>query len=229
MNESKFYQRSKQEIKMFKQLKLVIGVALTAALVACGGGGGEDSDNSGVSVNTPLKKYEGTYYVCIRQTKEIATYSSIGADKLSVSFSSEFYSGEECSGELRASYDWGVVALMTYRDTISETLPAVTIFPVSATVDRVSIVSIPFTATLTGSSVLDYCPHFVWIGQHYIPMLLKECSGIVRQQDPGYASLYLTADNQYFVQTLYLNSGAGYPIFSRDSTFSLGSLVKRDM
>jgi hypothetical protein len=213
---------------MFKQLKLVASLAITATLAACGGGGGEDSDNSSVSVNNPLKKYEGTWYVCHRQTKEIATYSSTGDDKLSVSFSSEFYSGEECSGELRASYDWGAVALMTYRDTISETLPAVTIFPVSATVDRVSIVSIPFTATLTGSSVLDYCRHFHWIKQ-YIPMLLKECSGIVRQQDPGYASLYLTADNQYFVQTLYLNSGAGYPIFSRDSTFSLGSLVKRDM
>ena len=211
---------------MFKQLKLMAGLAIAATLVACGGGG--ESDSSSVSVNNPLKKYEGTWYVCIYQTKEIATYSSTGDDKLSVSFSSEFYSGEECSGELRASYDWGVVALMTYRDTISDTLPAVTIFPVSATVDRVSIVSIPFTATLTGSSVLDYCPHFHWIGQ-YIPMLLKECSGIVRQQDPGYASFYLTADNQYFVQTWYLNRAGGYPIFSRDSTFSLGSLVKRDM
>ena len=60
---------------MFKQFKLVASLAITAMLAACGCGGGEDSDNSSVSVNNSLKNMRGpTTFVIIKQRKSLPTH-----------------------------------------------------------------------------------------------------------------------------------------------------------
>jgi len=213
---------------MFKQLKLVASLAITATLMACGGGG--DSGASGaasVSVNNPLKKYEGTYYVCDANEKDTVAFSATGADGLNVSFSAEIYSGANCSGSIIGSYKWNAPALITYKDTTSATLPPATVFPFSATVDRVTLLTSLSTATLTGSGVKDNCVSYSYINNG-ITSTGKDCFELVLQQSTDSGGLYLTADNQYLVQ-LSLQNGvlATDQILSRSSTFNLASLVKR--
>ena len=123
---------------MFKQLKLMAGLAITATLVACGGGGdsGSSSSGSSVSVNNPLKKYEGTWYFCDGTEKIIYSISTTGTDGLHLNYSQEFYEYSNCYGQLFATYKWDAPQLITYKDTTSATLPPATIFPFSDTVDR---------------------------------------------------------------------------------------------
>ena len=213
---------------MFKQLKLMAGLAITATLVACGGGGDSGGSSGGsVSVNNPLKKYEGTYYVCDRNVKDIVTLSATGADGLSVIFSSEVYSGANCSGNILGSYKWNAPALITYKDATSATLPPATVFPFSATVDRVSLVTSPSTATLTGSGVKDNCVNYSYVFNG-TTTTGKNCFELVLTQSTSSGALYLTADNQYLVQ-LSLQNGVleTDQILSRSSTFNLTSLVQR--
>jgi hypothetical protein len=213
---------------MIKQFRLAAGLATIATLVACGGGG--DSGASGaasVSVNNPLKKYEGTYYVCDANEKDIVTFSATGADGLNVSFSAEVYSGANCSGSILGSYKWNAPALITYKDTTTATLPPATVFPFSATVDRVTLLTSPSTATLTGSGVKDNCVSYSYVSNG-TTTTGKSCFELALQASTSTGALYLTADNQYLVQ-LSLQNGVltTDQILSRSSTFNLASLVKR--
>ena len=213
---------------MFKQFKLVAGLATIATLVGCGGGGDSGASGSAsVSVNNPLKKYEGTYYVCDANEKNTVVFSATGADGLNVSFSAEVYSGANCSGSILGSYKWNAPALITYTDTTSATLPPATVFPFAATVDRVTLLTTPSTATLTGSGVKNNCVSYSYINNG-VTSTGNSCFELVLQQSTSTGALYLTADNQYLVQ-LSLQNGVltTDQIFSRSSTFNLASLVKR--
>jgi hypothetical protein len=175
------------------------------------------------SANNPLKKYEGTFYVCIEKTKETLKLSATGADGLKVSFSSEVYSGANCSGSILGSYKWDAPALMTYNDATSATLPSFKVLPFSATVDHVTILTSPSTATLTGPGVKDDC---VYSYESFSTSTY--CFDLALQQRTISGALFLTADNQYLT-ILALQNGVltSDVIWSRNSTFNLASLVKR--
>jgi hypothetical protein len=214
---------------MFKQLKLMAGLAITATLVACGGGG--ESDSSSVSVNNPLKKYEGTWYFCDGTEKTIYSISTTGTDGLHLNYSQEFYEKPNCSGQLFATYKWDTPQLITYKDATSATLPPATIFPFSATVDSVTLLTSPSRATLTGPRVYGKekeCVRFDEIIVEFMPTIRTKCFDLVLQQRTSSGALYLTADNQYLLQ-LRLSNGVlvSDQILSRDSRFNLASLVKR--
>ena len=218
---------------MLKQLKFAIGLAITAALVACGGGGdsGSSSSGSSVSVNNPLKKYEGTYNVCNDTEKTIYSISTTGTDGLHLNYSQEFYEKPNCSGQLFATYKWDAPQLITYKDATSATLPPATIFPFSATVDSVTLLTSPSRATLTGPRVYgkeNECVRFDEIIVEFMPTIQIKCFDLVLQQRTSSGALYLTADNQYLLQ-LRLSNGVlvSDQILSRGSRFNLASLVKR--
>jgi hypothetical protein len=206
---------------MLKQFKLVASLAITATLIACGGGG--DSGSSSVSSNNPLKKYEGTFYVCMEKTKETLKYSATGADGLNAIYSADVYSASDCSGSIIGSYKWDAPALMTYNGATNATLPSFTVLPFSDTVDRVTMLTSPSTATLTGTGVKDGC---VYLYESFGTS--RSCFDLVLQQRTISGALYLTADNQYLT-ALVLKNGVltSDVIFSRNSTFNLASLVKR--
>jgi hypothetical protein len=242
---------------MFKQLKLVASLAITATLAACGGGGGEDSvggsdsavvkmpngdsvlvnipgvGSDSVGVNNPLKKYEGTWYVCYKHQKVIYSISTIGANDLSLNHSVEVYSADDCSGSILAIWKLNGPHLMTYKDITSATLPAVTVLPFSATVDGVSIVTSPSTATitltspsatLTGPGVKDDCVSY----SDGATKTNMGCFPLEGPKLPTSGALYLTPDNQYLVQ-LFVQSGVlmTKKILSQSSTFNWASLVTR--
>jgi len=181
---------------MFKQLKLMAGLAITATLVACGGGG--ESDSSSVSVNNPLKKYEGTWYVCNAAQKFIYSISTTGTDGLTLNYSEEIYDNMKCEGPPIASYKSDASVLITYKGTTSATLPVATVLPSSATVDSVTILTSPSTATLTGPGVKDDCVTYYTLNVS-MPVRRKRCIGPVLRQRTTSGALYLTADNQYLV------------------------------
>ena len=223
---------------MFKKFKLVIGLAITATLVACGGGGESDSSSgSSVSVKNPLKKYEGTWYVCDEHQKITYSISTTGTDGLNLDYSEEFYSEPNCSGQLWASYKWNAPQQITYKDTTSATLPRAKVFPFSATVDGVTILTTPSVATLTGSSLMGNCMNFWTSSVKYlmdrtpgVPTtgMSRKCWDQFREPSTSSGALYLTADNQYLVQ-LKLENGVLITdqILSQSSTFNLASLVTR--
>jgi hypothetical protein len=198
---------------MFKQLKLVTSLAVTVTLVACGGGGDIDIDSSSVSVNNPLKKYEGIYQDCDNNEKTIYSLLATGTDGLNLNYSQELYENSNCSGELLASYKWNEPALITYKDTISAmqtTQGAVNDFPSSVTVDRVTVLTRPSTATLTGSRVIDNCVIYWTVDNMGMPVGSKICFDLMRQSRTSTGSLYLTADNQRLVQFLPHGNGDLY-------------------
>jgi len=210
MNQTKFYQHPKRKIKMFKQLKLAISTAVTATLVACGGDG--DIDSSSVSVNNPLKKYEGTYHACDGHQKLMYSLQAAGTDGLNLNYSEEVNSDENCSGELLASYKWNEPALITYKDTISATQTSrvsITYAPSSVTVDRVTVVTSPSTATLTGPRLKDNCVMY-WTVNVYMPVGNEVCFDLARQPRTSTGFLYLTADNQHLMQFLPHGNGDLY-------------------
>jgi hypothetical protein len=235
MNQTKRYQHPKREIKMFKQLKLMAGLAITATLVACGGGGdsGSSSSGSSVSVNNPLKKYEGTWYVCYANQRTIYSISTTGADGLILNHSVEVYSADDCSGSILAIWKLNGPHLMTYKDTTSATLPSATVFPFSAIVDGVSIVTSPSTATITmtspsatlmGPGVKEDCVSY----SYGATKTVMGCFPLEGPKLPTSGALYLTADNQYLVQ-LFVQNGVliTKEILSQSSTFKWASLVNR--
>ena len=221
---------------MFKRLKLVASLAITATLVACGGGGGDSaiSGSSGVSVKNPLKKYEGTWYVCDEHQKITYSISTTETSGLNLDYSEEFYSDLNCSGQLWASYKWNAPQQITHKDTTSATLPSFTIFPFSGTVDSVTIVTPASTATLKQYFLGDDCLSFVTSSTRYridppgVPTTgwSLKCWDQFRGSSTSSGALYLTADNQYLVQ-LKLENGVltTDQILSRSSTFKLRTLV----
>jgi len=218
---------------MFKQLKLMAGLAITATLAACGGGGdsGSSSSGSSVSVDNPLKKYEGTWYVCDGTEKTIYSISTTGTDGLHLNYSQEFYEKPNCSRQLFATYKWDTPQLITYKDATSATLPPATIFPFSDTVDRVTFLTSPSRATLTGPRVYgkqNECVRFDQTVVEFMPMLNSRCFDLVVQQRTSSEALYLTADNQYLVRLRLINGVLAWgETLSRSSTFDSASLVKR--
>jgi len=191
---------------MLKQLKIVVGAAVTATMVACGGGGDSGGSSGGsVSVNNPLKKYEGTYFFCDGNDKSTVTFSATGADGLSVIFSSEVYSGANCSGNILGSYKLDEPALITYKDATSATLPPATVFPFSATVDRLTISIGPTTGTLKGSGVKDNCVSYSYTNNG-TNTTGNRCFELVIPQQTGVSAIYLSPDNQYLV-TFGLENG----------------------
>jgi len=210
---------------MFKQLKLVAVFTITAILIACGGGGDSGGD-SGVATNNPLKKYEGTYFVCDGRLKDIIDLVATGSDSLNARLSTEVYSGENCSGEIVGLYRWNAPASVSYQDKSSATVPFPP-FPHSDTVDRVQFSVDASTATFTGTGVKDNCVKYSY-GEYVNGAQTgsySACFDLELKARTTSGALYLTSDTKYLV-TPSLKGGAQTTdqIYSKIPEFNVASL-----
>lgn len=186
-------------------------------LAACGGGG--SGDNSGAGSNTnPLKKYEGTYYVCDGHAKETITVTATGSNSLSITLVEDIYQKTNCAGAVVGTYKLAPQLVATYQNQATAKLPPVTVFATSDVVDRISMSYAGGTAQLTGSGVSGKC--VIYPGG-------RTCFEDLTQPAANWNSaLYLKGD---YVVTFFLENGVlEYgDVSSKDPLFNVNMLIKK--
>ena len=197
---------------------------LTLVLTACGGGGGGTVSTA----DNPLKKYEGTYYVCDRNEKKTLSIAATGTNSLNIAFSADVYSAANCAGSIIGSYRWNSSASMTYAGATTSNLPAVTIFPISDTLDKVTLDVSAMTATLTGSGVSGSCVRYSYV-DNGVTSTGNTCYSLTTAASTATGALYLSSNNQYMVQFALGNNGVygAQLVVSRSPTFNLNTLIAR--
>lgn len=186
-------------------------------LAACGGGG--SGDNSGAGSNTnPLKKYEGTYYVCDGRAKETATVTASGANSMSITFVEDIYQNTNCQGAVVGTYKLAQPLVATYQNQATAKLPPVTIFPTSDVVDRISMSYAGGTAQLTGSGVNGNCVNY--------PGGRSCFEDLTRPAETWTSAWYLKGD---YIVTFFLENGVlEYGnVSSKDPLFNVNMLIKK--
>jgi hypothetical protein len=186
-------------------------------LAACGGGG--SGDNSGAGSNTnPLKKYEGTYYVCDGRAKETATVTASGANSMSITFVEDIYQNTNCQGAVIGTYKLAQPLVATYQNQATAKLPPVTIFPTSDVVDRISLSYAGGTAQLTGSGVTGKCVVY--------PRGETCFEDLTQPAGNWNSALYLKGD--YLVTFSLENGVLEYgDVSSKDPLFNINMLIKK--
>ena len=198
-------------------IKYTVAATAIAVLAACGGGG-EGGTNSGSTANNPLSKYEGTYYVCDGRSKETMTVTAVGDNTLSFTLVENIYDGDNCTGSVVGTYTLPQPLSATYQSQTSVTLPPVTVLPISATVDKVTLSSPSMTAQLSGSGVRGSCVYYT--------------NGNVCYDSLSLASVTTTGavyQNGNYILTFSLENGVleADGIYSKDAAFNVNSLRQR--
>lgn len=91
---------------MFKNVKSTFLVVLTLSLGGCGGGGsdGGSGGDGDVVNNSSLSKYTGSWSHCYGYGNyETFTISSSQNGSLNINMKSDYYSGDNCTGEIVAN------------------------------------------------------------------------------------------------------------------------------
>lgn len=206
-----------------KSLKYAFATILPTIITACGGGGGGTPNTA----DNPLKKYEGTYYVCDDHEKTILQVSPTNSAGLNVTLSAEFYSNTSCSGNIIGLYKWDSPALLTYTGGTSINLPKFTAFPPADSVDKIDLNISAMSASLTGSGVKGACVNYSNIDGG-ITTSGKHCYDLQINATSSSGALYLSNDSQYLIQ--FSSNKDGYLpqiITSRNPSFNSNSLVSR--
>lgn len=114
---------------MKTSLKYTLATATVAVLAACGGGGGGGGGGTASSASNPLAKYEGVFYSCEDNDKTTITLTATGSDSLSAMLVENVYSGDNCSGNILATYRLLAPLVATYKGQTTATMPAITLLP----------------------------------------------------------------------------------------------------
>jgi hypothetical protein len=205
----------------------IFSLGTTVALIAGCGGGGENS-NDEATANNPLKKYEGTYYVCDAIEKMTLQAIAKGSGGLEISYSQDWYSEANCSGRIIGSLRYPNPIRLSHTGVTTATMPRVTILPISGTVDKVSIGSGAMKGTLTGSGVVGSCVKYSYVDGGRTVSGGSSCPELDIPAQTIDGALYLTSNNQYFV-TFQLEGGVytADNIASRDPSFNFKALIPR--
>jgi len=203
-------------------LKLVAGLAITALLIACGGGG-----DSAVPEINPLRKYEGTYYSCDGNEKYFVSMTVVGPERLNLTSATEYYSSANCTGNLIGFYKLDGPAVLSFTNSTSAKLPPSSVFPYSSIVDRFSLNFQPGTTSFTGSGVTTGDPGFNCVTYKTAPNKTVTKCNALQIANPISAdwALYLSSDNGYLVSFGLENGELKWNgIGSRNPEFNLASL-----
>lgn len=206
---------------MQKTIGYAMAASVLAVLTACGGGGG----GGGSTADNPLKKYEGTYYVCDKNEKTTLQMAPTGSNGLNVTMSAEVYSANNCSGNVIGSYRWNSPVLLTYTGATTANLPPVTVLPYADTVDKVALNTSSMTASLSGSGVNGSCVNYSYVGNNGT-VTGNTCYDLVMNATSSNGALYMSSNGQYVVQ-FALNNGTyqAQTMVSKSSAFNLTSLI----
>ena len=197
---------------MIKTVKFVLAATAVATLVACGGGDGTTVSTE----NNPLKKYEGTYYICDGHTKETVTVTATGSNAVNLTNVEEIYNNTNCSGSVVGTFRLPQPVTATYLNQTTANFPPVTILPNADTVDRVNLSSPAMTAQLTGTGVSGSCVTYTGGNVCYNNINLSALN------ETGAA--YLSGN---YLITFNLVNGVleAEGIYSKDATFNFNMLV----
>ncbi len=200
---------------MNKKFKLSLIACVATVLTACGGGGG----NSGAGSDTnPLKKYEGTYYVCDGHSKETVTVTASGSNSMSMTLVADLYQNTNCAGVVVGTYKLAQPLIATHQNQTSANLPPVTIFASSDSVDRVSLSYAGGTAQLTGSGVIGNCVNYSGGNTCY--------DNLTQPVQTATGAAYLNGN--YFVSFSLTNGVLAYDaIRSKDPLFNINMLIRK--
>lgn len=168
------------------------------------------------SSSNPLKKYEGTYYICDSHSKKTVTVAATGSSSLSLAFVENIHKEQDCTGAIVGTYTLPQVVTATYQYQTTANLPPITILPDSAAVDQVTISSPSMTAKLTGTGVSGSCVNFN-NGNVCFNSLANPASNKT-------GALYI---NGNYLITLSVTNGVleADDIFSKDSSFNYNMMV----
>lgn len=216
-----------------------IGFILLAMMLSSCGGGGSDCGSKGIlfgaatcainndSSSNPLKKYEGTYYICEQNLRKTINATAVGSKGLNLIISEDVYSSATCSGTVVGSYRMNAPILVTFTDYTIANLPAVTVLPFADRIEKVNLNTSSITASLTGSGVTGSCVNYSYAngGTNITSSICYDLSTNATDLN---GALYLSSDNQYFLQ-LSLHNGvySADTIASRSSDFNYSSLIGR--
>ena len=217
--------------------KISMAVVAGALLASCGGGGGvcgatlafggavssQCSQASGIA--NPLKKYEGSYYMCDGNRKTILRASVSGSRSLNVHGSAEVYSGARCTGSVIGLFAFDAPSVVTYSGSATANLPAFTVFPYSDSIDRVLTDASTATATLSGSNVSANCVNYSYV-EAGVTKSGSHCFSLTQQVAAFVGGLYLSADDQYLTDFTLANVvQTPGTVFSRSPSFNIDMLV----
>jgi hypothetical protein len=200
-------------------LNLVLLASTVALLSACGGGGGGgDSGSGGITPTAnPLAKYEGTYYFCDGHSRETMTVTAQGESSLSFTVVEDIHRDNNCTGPVVGTYRLPLPFTGAFVTQTTATLPPATVFPFSATVDRISLSSQGMTAQLSGSGVRGACVYYT-NGNVCYDSLESPAATIT-------GGLYQSGN---YLVTFTLENGVleTDAIYSKDPLFNYNSLVR---
>jgi hypothetical protein len=212
---------------------LAFAAITSLTLMGCGGGGGNSSATGGTqlggsstgTMNNPLSKYTGTYYLCRDNRRLTTTLTAVGTDSLSFNLEENVYSGNNCSGSILATYLISNL-MATYKSQTTATMPPFTILPYSDKVDEVILTSAGATNQLTGPGVQGNCVKYSYTtptGQRSG----ENCYTLTIPNETAIGAIYLTDDTKYMVQFLRQNGVLSAPdVWSRDPSFNYNMLVR---
>jgi len=189
-------------------------------LSACGGGGGGSAPAASVlsNDNNPLKKYDGTYYICDQNghSKTTLTVVAAGSNSMTMSMSEATYQSVNCTGTIVGTLSFPLPLTATYQSQTTANFPHVTIMPRADTVDGVSVSSPAMTAQLTGTGVSGNCVNYTNGNLCY--------DNLVSPAQTAVGAAYLRGN--YFVTFSLLNGVlAADGIYSKDPAFGYSMLV----
>lgn len=203
-------------------LKYALAAISFALLTACGGGGG---GGTGSTADNPLKKYEGTYYVCDRNEKSIFTFNAINSISLNMTTTTVVYSDTNCIGSVLGTYTIETPMVVAYEGQTTATLPPITLVPYADVVDKVSLNVSASKGVLTGTGVEGACVKYSYVDGN-VTTNGNSCFELVIDASKSYGALYLTLNGNYLVfLALENNVYTPGPIVSRDPLFNTKSIL----
>ena len=134
--------------------KTSLAMILTAALCACGGGG-NSSDSPGAAAAHPLQKYAGRWANCYAGREMVTiTLTPTGANLADQTYTSDFYSGPNCTGTVVAREVSSASWTVTHNATEIKSVAGISTNPANYEVDRVTVSIGPYSKSISGPNVV---------------------------------------------------------------------------
>ena len=229
-----------QHVAKLKVTPFFFVTFLALLLAGCGGGGGCGATaafgNAASSLCSkpdeinPLKKYEGTFYLCETNKRATIQLTPTGSQSMNLSATIEVFNQTNCSGNIVGTYSLDKPILLTYTGKSTNSLPEYTIFPSEDMMDLISINRPAMTATLTagnGGSVNGNCITYTYSDG---TTSSSNTSCIATSNEPiiSNGALYSTNNHQYLATFISSDGSLSLDeVYSKTSSFNINSLVPK--